>query len=458
MTYSPVDTIVAIASGPGGAARGVVRIAGNDAALVARALLDDPAWPGGQQPHGIRPEVFRCRVRLPGWSTAIPTQVYYWPTARSYAAQPTVELHTLGAEPVLAAVLRACVAHGARPATPGEFTLRAFLAGRIDLLQAEAVLGVIQAAGPSALRTALAQLAGGMSEPLAQLRGQLLDLLAELEAGLDFAEEDLELLTRPAMTATLRGALDRVERLIDRTKGRASYDSPPQVVLVGSPNVGKSSLFNRLVTSGRALVSRWPGTTRDAVLGELSIDAEQPCLLVDLAGLESCDEGAHDPRALAQSVVAQRRQQASLELLCFDSSREPTASEYARLAEVDEARQLVLWTKADLPVRHTPTVGVVVSSHSGAGLDELRREVSCRLSVGRPEFACVASTAERCLASLRQARAALSGALQTCADLGGDELVAADVRAALDALADVAGQVVTDDVLDRVFSRFCIGK
>ena len=261
---------------------------------------------------------------------------------RSYTREPVAEFHTLGSPPLLEALLRAVCTAGARLARPGEFTLRAFLAGRFDLVQAEAVLGVIDAADRRELDVALAQLAGGLTRPLVELRGSLLDLLADLEAGLDFVEEDIRFVAGGELQRRLAAAADQVEQLRGQMRTRGRTDVEPRVVLVGWPNVGKSSLFNALTGRDAALVSERPGTTRDYLTATLSL-GDSTCRLVDTAGSEPT---ADEPIASAAQRSRQTQsEQARLRLLCLDSTRPPNAWEQNELDRAEP--QLVVLTKIE---------------------------------------------------------------------------------------------------------------
>ena len=387
---------------------------------------------------------------------AVPCDLYLWPTARSYTRQPVAELHTLGSPPLLEALLRRACAAGARLAEPGEFTLRAFLAGRIDLAQAEAVLGVIDATDRRQLDVALAQLAGGLTRPLAAIRDQLLDLLADLEAGL--VEEDIRFLSHADLTSRLTEAADAVSRLVEQLRGRDQADAEPRVVLVGSPNVGKSSLFNALAGDAAALVSARPGTTRDYLAARLDLGG-RACQIIDTAGLDSATSG-DELSAAAQRMSHKQYEQADLRLFCLDSSRSLNPWEQAQLQCGD--RQLVIFTKCDLPSGrpHAP-VAIETSAVTGRGLEELKVAIRSQLIAGAAEgnhAGAVVSTATRCGESLRLAAESLTRARKVAEHQGGDELIAAEVRTALVELGKVVGTIYTDDLLDRIFSRFCIGK
>ena len=275
------DTIAAIASPPGAAARGIVRISGPRAIHSLNVIWHSDSDADATSVR--RSSVLAGRLRVDGFTAPVPCDLYIWPSARSYTRQPAVEIHTVGSPPVLEAMLRTLCRRGAKLAAPGEFTLRAFLAGRIDLTQAEAVLGVIDAGDRRALGVAIAQLAGGLGRPLGELREGLLDLLAHLEAGLDFVEDDIEFISCDELVRQLTAAADTLRNLATRTTARSVLRDTVRVVLVGRPNAGKSSLFNALLAEQAAIVSPVAGTTRDYLIGELAI-GDVRLELVDTAG------------------------------------------------------------------------------------------------------------------------------------------------------------------------------
>ncbi len=451
------DTIVAIASAPGGAARGIVRLSGP----AVDACLDPwfSADGGATWKQAAKPAAWAGQLRLPDFATPLPCDLYLWPGGQSYTGQPVVEIHTLGSPPLLDAAVDALCSAGARLADPGEFTLRAFLSGRIDLTQAEAVLGVIDAADPCQLHTALGQLAGGLAAPLGKLRDRLLDLLAELEAGLDFADEDLDVIEPESVVRLIDEAAQQVAAIVRQMRGRGETVERDRVVLCGPANAGKSSLFNALLDRREAIVCETPGTTRDYLTADWQF-AGRKLQLVDTAGAAAATPGTPDEiHRAAQSHTRAESQRAELRLVCIDASRPLTAEAQQFLAD-DSCPRLVVLTKCDLPaqVEVVPT-GLRTSNVTGEGMDELRRAIEEALHRGHaPGGEVVASTAARCRESLRRASADLDRARSLAVVRQGDELIAAEVRAALDELGRVVGAVYTDDVLDRIFSRFCIGK
>jgi tRNA modification GTPase len=447
------DTIAALASPSGGAARGIVRVSGPDALRCVEPVFvpDDGRALGAVR----RPSALSGAFTLPGPIAPMPGVLYLWPSSRSYTRQPTAELHTLGSPPLLEALLAQLHLHGARSAQPGEFTLRAFLAGRIDLTQAEAVLGVIDARGRQELDAALAQLAGGLAAPLARLRGDLLDVLAHLEAGLDFTDEDIEFVSRDELEEQVTGAQAEVERLAAQMEARGEAARQIRAVLVGAPNAGKSSLYNAL-TGQSALVSEQAGTTRDYLTARLDLDGLL-CELVDTAGL--ADGTVDHIGAAAQEATRRQQRQAEIELLCLDATRELTSDQAQAAKEQAHCERVVVFTKTDQPRRAPPIAGAIeTSSRTGAGLNRLRARLRDFGRTGNSETTVVAATALRCREGLRCAAEALARAHRLAASARGEELVAAELRETLSHLGEVAGVVYTDDILDRIFSRFCIGK
>ena len=451
------DTIAAIASAPGGAARGIVRASGPKAidCLAPMFLADSPA----DDLRQVRsPRVVSGRLRLTNFAATLPCEAYVWPGSRSYTRQPTVEIHTLGSPPLLAAVLNELCLNGARLAKPGEFTLRAFLAGRLDLTQAEAVLGVIDAADRRELDAALLQLAGGLGASLTALRDRLLDLLAHLEAGLDFVEEDIEFISAGQLAAEIGEAQTIVAGLAERMAARGEAIDCPRVALVGWPNVGKSSLFNALAGADRAIVSPQPGATRDYLSARILLGG-RTCELVDTAGVEPTPQC--EIAAAAQSASSGERQRATVELVCLDGTRKLNDWERGRLASAAaDRRSLLVVTKADAPRVLADLPGAIeTSSATGQGLDALRERIAERLHQALPaDDGIVLSTSLRCRESLRLAADSLARAGEIARRSLGEELAAAELRIALDQLGQVVGAVYADDVLDRIFSRFCIGK
>jgi len=468
------DTIGALASAAGPAARGMVRISGPRALECLNGWFEPADVERWQSARGA--DCHAGGLRLDGLRSPLGVTVYAWPNGRSYTGQPLVEIHAPGSPPLLEAVLAQSFAAGVRPARPGDFTLRAFLAGRMDLLQAEAVLGVIDAVGEDRLAIALRQLAGGISGRMTQVRADLIDLLADLEAGLDFVEDGIEFVSRSELAARIGHAQSTIGQLLAQCQSRAQSQTRRRVVLAGLTNAGKSTLFNALLSLDAALVSAVAGTTRDYLSGSVEWSGVA-VELIDTPGWEFLDatdreagdasDFARELTRRAQDLGAEQREQADLVLWC--SAADAGAAEQRgdfelRRTAIGSGRPFVLVeTKCDLrePRANRDTVGssLPVSAKTGAGLDELvERCVRLLSEAAADRGEIIGTTAARCAESLSACRDALGRSMAAAASNRGDEILALELREALEHLGRVLGTVYTDDILDRIFSRFCIGK
>ncbi len=491
------DTIVALASAPGSGGRGIVRISGADVKKVVSSHFipsDAARWESNRIAERHVGE-WRLQIDSP-WDDGplrdglrLPVAVCFWPTSRSYTGQPLIELHLVSSPPLLEALLTQLARSGCRAARPGEFTLRAFLAGRLDLLQAEAVLGVIDAADHEELELALRQLAGGISHQIAAFRSDLLDLLAELEAGLDFVEEDIEFVSREQLLHRVGNARQTVAELCGQASRRLNSSSQPNVVLAGLPNAGKSTLLNALCGESAALVSELRGTTRDYLRMPLDRDRLHVAL-IDTAGWDASVSGID---AVAQQMRHEQWQNADLIVWCSDLSADESSQQEDDLLFADLSREqhrlLRIGTKADRqtdsnnssPTRQrgneSAVVGepidpiprwrvglecdslLAVSANTGMGLDELCDRMTEALAIdARGQRQLLGMTASRCQESLLAARDALSRTVEAVALGLSDDLIVIELRDVLEHLGHIVGAVYTDDVLDRIFSKFCIGK
>ncbi|MEO9592351.1 tRNA modification GTPase [Rhodopirellula bahusiensis] len=465
MTSEADDTIAAIASPMTPAPRGIIRLSGHDCVdvLCRMNVLNK------DETTGRRPFRSSKTLALGDPLGAIEVDVMVWPTQRSYTGQPSAELHLIGSAPLLQSGLNAAIRAGARAARPGEFTMRSFLAGRLDLTQAEAVLGVIEAEDRGTLDQALSQLAGNLSRPLQAARSTLLDLLADVEAGLDFVDEDIEFISDEALVQRLGELQSLLSQTRSQLSDRGGASPTIRVVLRGLPNAGKSRLLNVLSRTESAIVTDQAGTTRDLVTVE-SWWGGHSFQLIDTAGLESREES--DPEAPisqeAQLQAAEAARGADVHIWCMDATLgdgfEWLKHPDAVLPDSKRSAELIcVATKRDLMPAgwdgDSMQADLAVSSESGAGVESLiERLVAFAERRDAGETGSVIGTAARCQDSLTAAIDHLGQAVQWTEQSAGHELVAAEMRLAVEAIGEVTGQVYTDDILDRVFGRFCIGK
>lgn len=437
----PDETIVAMSSAPGPGTRAIVRVSGPGTRdVIAHAF--EPAFPDrrGYLVHGF--------LTLSGVLTPLPATLYFFPGPRSYTGQDLAELHTIGSPPLVERLVADLLTAGARAARPGEFTLRAFLAGKMDLTQAEAVNAVIEACTDADLRGALTQLAGGVSHPLDGLRDDLLNLLADLEAALDFADEDIEFVGTTETLGRIDTAIDQLSVLTRKLDDRTVSGRPVRVALVGRPNAGKSALFNALA-GGTALVSSIPGTTRDYLTRRFELAGMQ-VELIDTAGWQT---GADTIEEQAQRLAREQESRADVILWCDEAGR--FGLDDARRLDATGAEIIRVRTKWDL-VRGEEPPPVTASTVTVNGTESLREALVERVrALARPALAPSQSRCRHhvsaCIDHLRAARVAV-------AEDEPPELAAAALRAALEQLAEMTGALHTTDLLDRIFSRFCIGK
>jgi len=445
------STICALASGSGAGARAVIRISGPEASR----LVHETCSVGGRPL--VPAERGATRARFADGGGEQPVLLLWMPGPGSYTREDVAELHLLGSPPLVRVALDRLLALGATPAAPGEFTRRAFLNGRIDLTRAEGVAELVAAGSAAERRAATALLVGGLDERLSRLRGELEELRALAEASLDFDETD----TGHVPTAELDRRTTGVDLLLEEALGweqrRVPAGGAARVVLVGAPNAGKSALFNRLTSpsgasGGQALVSELAGTTRDAKVALWELPGGVTCELVDTAGEEE------RPRAgvegAAQERTEQERRSAALLLCVLDA----TAESLEPAPPSGDPPLVTVWNKLDLArAGPCPAGALPVSALSGEGLQELARRVAHSLEGRRGEAASLELTA-RHRAALSDARDEIARARAELIGGGPLDLFAEGLRAATDALDQIAGRTTSEEVLDRIFAHFCLGK
>ncbi len=487
MEHSVDDTICAIATPVGEGGVGIVRISGTRAIEVASYVVrprnrqplqqlksrllylsdvlgtEGPSVPEG--PNSAIDEAFVVIMRKP----------------RSYTGEDVVEIQTHGGAWILEATCQGLIRHGARPAQPGEFTKRAFLNGRVDLTQAEAVLDTIQATTAQSLRAAQSLLRGSLSKEIEALRERLIRVLAHVEAGMDFAEEDIAFIQTDEVQRALTDTQRVLEQLIASYEEGRIIREGIKVAIIGRPNVGKSSLLNALLKLDRAIVSDQPGTTRDVIDESLNVRGI-PLRLLDTAGLrQTQDRIEGEGIRRTEEAIAE----ADVLLLVIDGAMGMTEEDRAVFETYGSQRHLLVMNKMDLPearafdVRSFPFPSeaslplgegrgegegrrpgfVKVSAKTGEGLDHLTSVIQriC-LKEGLEAPPSVLVTRLRHKRSLVQAHGSIEEAMRSLERQESGECVALDIRAALDALGEITGAVSTEDILDRIFQDFCVGK
>jgi tRNA modification GTPase len=444
----PADTIAAIATSPGRAGIGVVRVSGPAVRDICTEVLD----------RNLQARVATLCDFLDAKSTILDRGIaIFYSAPHSYTGEDVLELQGHGGPAVMQLILRRCLALGARPAQPGEFTQRAFLNDKLDLAQAESVADLIDASSEAAARGAMRSLAGEFSQRVGELQDALVELRGMVEATLDFPEEEIDFLER---TGAMR-KLDRLRKgmailLAAAEQGRILRDGV-NVVLIGQPNVGKSSLLNRLAEEEVAIVTDIPGTTRDPLRHELVIEGV-PVHMVDTAGLR-------DATDTVEKMGVQRAwreiHQADLALLIVDATAGVTHADLKILAALPHGlRKILIFNKIDLlnrpssEIQAAHGVEIGLSAKTGAGIELLRATMLSSVGWNPTEEGGFIAR-ERHLQALRETVTLLGRAME---ETGSLELMADELRMAQQAFARITGQFSADDLLGEIFSRFCIGK
>lgn len=442
------DTIAALASGGGTAAVALIRLSGPHAEEIA-----DRACRGSASRAEER-RATRAKVRDAEGRILDDVLITVFRGSRSFTGEPVVEFACHGGRLVTRRVLERLLECGARPAGPGEFTERAFLHGKLDLTQAEAIMDLISAQSDLALRAAHEQLEGGIGREAVRLREDLTGVVAHLEAWIDFPEEDIDPDTGELFKARVAGVREGIARLLATAEQGRILREGVRTVICGRPNAGKSSLLNLLLGCERAIVSDEAGTTRDTIEETIILDGV-PLRLVDTAGLRE-EAGGIEREGIRRTLHEAGR--ADLLLVVRDASL-PTVDSVVELPE--SQRVVTVLNKSDLGehAEWTGHDGVRLSCQTGTGLDQLRHAIREALDLGEAdwgEHAVAINTRHR--DCLRRADESLETAEVLLESAAAPELAALELRGALDALGEIVGKVDTEDILGAIFSRFCIGK
>lgn len=478
------DTICAVATPPGEGGIGIVRLSGSLALAIAQqvALLRSGRSLASVASYTLHladfvdPSVpFKsgapCELEgRPSDRVIDEGLIVFMKGPRSFTGENVVEFHCHGGGLVLTRLVDTCLSVGARLAEPGEFTKRAFLNGRLDLTQAEAVLDTIRARSEAGLKLAQRHLRGELKELVARLRNQVVAMLAQVEAGIDFVEEDISFISRQSLSSGLQNILEAIHGVLRTAENGRVVREGARVVIVGQPNVGKSSLLNRLVGYDRAIVTDIPGTTRDIIEDSVTLDGLL-ITLMDTAGLRDATDRV-EQEGIRRTKAA--RQEGDLILHVMDAAKlvetEETDIESV-LAYSEKRTDLHILNKSDLVTEATlhRLTGLLeerasnrvipISARTGLGLDALKQSIRSRLSVASlepPEGALLTNIRHR--RALAQAAASMQEALAASIRSVDLEFIAMDLRGATDALGEITGVITSDEILNQIFSQFCIGK
>lgn len=457
--YSLDDTIAAIATSIGQSGVGVIKLSGPEAYPIACRLFRSAT---GRTDFRPRYAHYGQIVEPDSGALVDEALVVYMPRPYSYTRQDVIEIQAHGGIVPLRRILQLTLSLGARPAEAGEMTLRAFLNGRLDLTQAEAVLDVIEAKTEAALRVANEQLNGALSAQVAGVRRALLNTLAFLEASIDFVEDEI-----PAqdVVGPLAEVCTQLEKLLKSADRGLIYRQGVRAAIVGRPNVGKSSLLNAMLRGDRAIVTSIPGTTRDT-LEETANIAGVPIVLVDTAGIRTEITDEVERIGVERSRVALER--ADIALMVIDGSQKLAAGDWEIGSLVGNKTALLVINKNDLPSARNqgqltdflPTTRRVhISALENEGIEALEEAIVELVTGGSVTLADTPLVSNpRHKALLQRALTHTQAAIEAQAASLSPDLVSIDVRAAVDALGEITGETVTEDLLDTIFSKFCIGK
>ncbi len=447
--YQKGETIAAVATPPGEGGIAVVRISGDKALDVAEKIYSGPlrSYPSHTVHFGrivkneeVIDEVLIVVMKNP----------------RSYTGEDTVEIHCHGGSLITRRVLQTILEAGARAALPGEFTFKAYMNGKLDLAQAEAVQELIAAKNDLALSAAENQLHGALSKKIDSFQKELVDIAAILEAWVDFPEEGLEFASFEEVIASLELTRKKMEHLSQTFQDGKIVHEGLTMCLSGAPNVGKSSLMNALLGKERAIVTPIPGTTRDLLEADLRIGGLH-FRLIDTAGIRATDEIV-EQEGIRRSHQA--LQEADLILLVLDATRGLQETDQELIHIAPPHKTLVVWNKVDLPSLHPkPENAIDVSAKQGLGLEELRHAIDQKIwRSGPPSKEEIVITNQRHHQALNQATASLQLVIEGLQNRISAEFVAADMRRALLELGTIIGTDISEDILSAIFSKFCVGK
>ncbi|MFA5795345.1 MAG: tRNA uridine-5-carboxymethylaminomethyl(34) synthesis GTPase MnmE [Candidatus Brocadiia bacterium] len=450
----PEDTIIAIATPAGNSLKGIIRLSGPKTFRIIKGLFSPRLTDSYCKSHG---KTIEGTLQLKGMNT--PAALYLMKSPHSYTREDAVEIHTIGAEVLLQEIVRQFLAKGARLAQPGEFTRRAYLNGRINLAQAEAVLDIIKSQNERELALANKQLQNHFAKRVTFINSRLLDLISRIELSLDFSDQDFKIIQPEEIKTALKYLTGQLGSMLKSQEQSQTHKEGVVCVLFGRTNAGKSNIFNRLVPDKKNIVSPVAGTTRDYIEGVYTHGGKR-FIIFDTAGMTGVpDNRTKQSRRLANQTLGS----ADIRIMVIDGHRGITKNDRALSAKLDAGKSIIALNKCDLSIKSNAAFGktcvVRTSARTGQGITALKEALvklvsnnqidrsSSDITVNNRHRNCLDKT----LSSLKHALSVVDKE-QTY------ELVALDLREALDSLGQITGQSVTDDILNNIFSRFCIGK
>jgi len=454
------DTIAAVATPAGEGGVAIVRVSGPDAERIAREIFSRSGGRNG----ALRSHTLHHGVVRDPKSGAILDEALLalMRKPRSYTGEDVVELHCHGGRFLVRQILELVLSRGARHAEPGEFTKRAFLNGRVDLAQAEAVLDLIRARTDQGLRLALGQVRGELSKWISELREELVGILVQVEAAIDFPEEEVELLQREELADKTEALREKISAIVASYEWGRLFREGARVCIAGRPNVGKSSLLNALVGEERVIVTPVPGTTRDVIEESVNLGG-LPVVLWDTAGIRRTDD---EVERIGVDFSLKRLEEADAVIVLVDGSAALSEEDFSILGAARRKKGLVVVNKNDLPIALTiaelESAGsgkelISISARERKGLEKLQLGLRSLL-LGEQGEPPMVLTNIRHKASLQRAEQALSEVMDSLRQALPPELVAADLQRAREGLEEVIGVVSSEELLERIFSQFCIGK
>lgn len=452
--YTPDDTIAAIATPPGEGGVAIIRISGKEAFCVAAKVFSGPV-------HNFKSHTAHYgQIKDAEGKHVDDVLLLVMRNPRSYTGEDTVEVHCHGGSLITRKVLEVVLAAGARAAQPGEFTFKAFINGKLDLAQAEAVQTLISAKNEYALNAAEGQLKGSLSSKILDFQQQLTMVAAILEAWVDFPEEGLEFTSMEELCQDLRSILFSIQSLIHTFRDGKILQEGISLCLIGCPNVGKSSLMNALLDKDRAIVSHIPGTTRDILEDEMRLNGLNLRLL-DTAGIRTTDE------MIEQEGIRRTKEamlKADLILLVLDATKGFTADDRELIEGAPHGKTIIVWNKTDLPHETLPSIDhfshkVSLSAKHKIGLDTLKKTIDTVIwKEGPPSKEEILITNVRHREALQKALLAGEKVLEGLQTGISPEFLAMDMRLCLQELGKIIGTNIGEDILSAIFSTFCIGK